>query len=183
MNKALIVIDAQDDFTYGVLGTAQAIEALNLITEAVEYATANGMEIFYTRDTHKDAEEYKNTQEGKLLPVPHCIAGTHGWQLCREALPREFDRASIIDKSTFGTLGWNRFCRLSTLDEIWICGFCTDICVIANFQIIKTLYPNVKIHIIQDACAGTTVAKHGNALCVMESCQAHISTLEELTRV
>lgn len=181
MSKALIVIDAQEDFVRGPLGTVQAVAALANITEAVEFATNNGMEIFYTRDTHKSEKDYLKRLEGLMLPTPHCIQGTSGWQLCREALPREFDTANIIDKYTFGTIGWNRFSRLSTFEEIWICGFCTDICVISNFQILKALYPEVPIYVVQDACAGTTPEKHNAALDVMRSCQAYVMDLGDLT--
>lgn len=180
MRKALIVIDAQEDFTYGSLGTAEAIEALKIIERAVEYATDNDMEIIYTRDTHKDEESYLQSLEGKTLPVPHCLSQTKGWQLCMEVLPRNFDNATVINKSTFGTLDWNLRGNLACNDAIWICGFCTDICVMANFQILKTLYRNTPICVIKDACAGTTPEKHQAALSVMTSCQAVIASLDKL---
>ena len=181
MNKILIVIDAQEDFVYGPLGTAHAIQALSTITKAVEFATDNNMKIVYTRDSHVDAQTYLNRQEGRCLPVPHCINGTKGWSLCREVLPRNFDKAKVIDKINFGTTEWRMHneCFVGK-DEIWICGFCTDICVMANFQIIKALYPEVPIAIISDACAGTTKGLHESALDVMRSCQARIATLEYL---
>ena len=153
MNKALIIIDAQEDFTRGALRNEKAIAALPVITSAVEYATNERIKIYYTRDTHYSVESYLKSQEGRKLPVPHCINDTHGWDLCREVLPRCFDRAKIIDKKAFGTIEWKMLPELDTYDEVWMCGFCTDICVSANFQIIKALYPELPIVIISDACS------------------------------
>ena len=178
MSKALIVIDAQEDFTYGALGTVEAIEALPVITKAVEYATDNDMKIYYTRDTH-DKSTYFQTQEGRNLPVEHCIKNTNGWRLCRDVLPRNFSDALIIEKKNFGTIRWNMLPELQNYEEIWICGFCTDICVMANFQIIKVLFPEVSIVIIEDACAGTTPETHKAALEVMRQCQAKILSFDD----
>lgn len=180
MNRALVVIDAQEDFTYGVLGSAHAVAALPVITKAVELATKKGMSIYYTRDTHANLEKYETSQEGRKLPIPHCIRDTDGWRLCREVLPRDFDKAKIINKRSFGTMEWDKQNTMGGQDEIWICGFCTDICVMANFQIIKAMFPEIPIVIIKDACAGTTPELHNAALKVMESCQAQISSYEEV---
>lgn len=180
MNRALIVIDAQEDFTYGVLGTPHAIEALPVITKVVDLATEKGMNIYYTRDTHVGIEKYKASQEGRVLPVPHCIIDTDGWRLCREVLPRDFDKAIIINKRNFGTMEWKMQSTLGGQDEIWLCGFCTDVCVMSNFQIIKALFPDIPIVIIKDACAGTTPELHNAALKVMESCQAMVSNYEDV---
>ena len=180
MERALIIIDAQEDFTRGTLRNEEAIEALPVITEVVECATRQRMKIYYTKDTHHGIEPYLNSQEGRNLPIPHCIYDTNGWDLCREVLPRDFDRAQVIEKHNFGTIEWKMLPELNRYDEIWMCGFCTDICVSANFQIIKALYPEVPIVIVSDACAGVTPDLHSAALKVMESCQARILTWKEL---
>ena len=168
-NKVLVVIDAQEDFTRGALRNEEAIAALPTISEIVDYACLNfSHPTIYTKDTHN--EDYLETQEGKLLPIPHCIKGTKGNQICREALT---DRCEIYTKSQFGFTFWDTR-ALGNMDEIWICGFCTDICVMANFQILKATYPHIPIYVIEDACAGVTPELHEAALKVMKSCQAHI---------
>ena len=176
MNKVLIIIDAQEDFTRGALRNEEAIKALPVIRDIVDYAYENfDRNIIYTKDTHIKGA-YEHTQEGRNLPVPHCIRDTKGWQICPEAL---CDKADIIEKNRFGSNDW---CTktLDTADEIWMCGFCTDICVSANFQIIKARYPEVPIVVIEDACAGVTPELHEAALKVMKSCQAKVMKWAEL---
>lgn len=175
MNKLLIVIDAQEDFTREALCNEEAIKALPVIREIVDYAYENfDRKTIYTKDTHGDA--YLKTQEGKNLPVPHCIRDTKGWQICPEALT---DKCEIYEKHSFGFKSWD-VKALGTLDEIWLCGFCTDICVSANFQILKASYPEVPIVVIEDACAGVTPELHEAALKVMKSCQARIVKWSDL---
>ena len=179
MDKVLIVIDAQEDFTRGALKNDQAITALSKIKEVVDYVSDRGIKVIYTADTHD--ENYLNTQEGKNLPISHCIFGTKGWDICAEARQSKGSKAPIIiRKNTFGTTNWGALSFYGDDAEIWICGFCTDICVIANFQIIKALYPERKITIIEDACAGTTPALHRAALKVMQSCQARVIKWDKL---
>ena len=178
MNKALIVIDAQEDFTRGALRNEEAIKALDTINRLVKYARANCFEhVIYTADTHTN--DYLNTQEGKNLPVSHCISGTEGWELCPEVL-RDAEKDLLICKPSFGYNGWQKL-PFEDLDEIVMCGFCTDICVIANFQVIKSQFPEIPIAIIRDACAGVTPELHEAALKVMKSCQANIQTMREYT--
>ena len=180
MDKVLIVIDAQEDFTRGALRNEKAITALSKIHEAVGYAQEHDIPIVYTMDTHDDS--YLETQEGTNLPVPHCITGTSGHNICPEAMIDESKAKKypkFIKKKTFGTVNWGCLNFYSDA-EIWMCGFCTDICVMANFQIIKALYPERKITIIEDACAGTTPTLHKAALKVMESCQAQVTKWDKL---
>ena len=177
MNKQLIVIDAQEDFVRGALRNEEAIAALPVIREAVAYASRNfDRDIIYTKDTHN--KDYLETQEGRNLPYPHCIKGSDGWKICPEVLA---EKSKIIEKNTFGSRLWDMQC-LDTVDEIWLCGFCTDICVSANFQILKSTYPEVPIVVIEDACAGVTKELHEAALKVMKSCQARITALSELIK-
>lgn len=177
MNKVLIVVDAQEDFTRGALRNEDAIAALPKIKEIAEFARDNHFEIFYTMDTHGD--DYLNTQEGKNLPVPHCIHMTPGWQVCPEV---KVEPAKVIRKGSFGFARWDAFPVVGAADEVWICGFCTDICVSANFQIIKAMYPEVPIVVIDDACAGVAPAAHKAALKVMQSCQARVVKWDKLKK-
>jgi len=175
MNKVLVVIDAQEDFTRGALHNEEAIKALPIIKEIVSYAYNNfNRKIIYTKDTH--TETYLLTQEGKNLPIKHCIRGTEGWRICPEVLIEE---SEIIEKHSFGSTFWDMK-ALGSVDELWICGFCTDICVSANFQIIKATYPGLPIVVIEDACAGTSPEMHEAALKVMKSCQARIVKWNDL---
>lgn len=181
MNKVLIIVDAQEDFTRGALRNEEAINALPTIEDIIWFAEINHMPTIYTADTHED--DYLETQEGKNLPVPHCIYGTPGWKICEEASNRS--NKIILNKESFGSLQWDSWRAnqlLVNADEIWICGFCTDICVSANFQIIKATYPEVPIVVIEDACAGVTPELHEAALKVMKSCQARIVKWSELKK-
>ena len=182
MNKVLIVIDAQEDFTRGALRNEAAIQTLPVIHDIVEFAANNNMTITYTADTH--GEDYLESQEGNNLPIPHCIYRTPGWDICGEVINIDYPH-TVIMKETFGYTGWDKKYnvisqKLATADEIWLCGFCTDICVSANFQLLKAFYPEVPIVVIQDACAGVTPELHYAALKVMKSCQARIVEWEKL---
>jgi len=184
-NKILIVIDVQEDFARGSLRNGEAIKALPVIHKAVVYANEHfkSPSVLYTLDTHTD--EYLTTQEGKNLPVPHCIHHTDGWGLCPEAVPGGVTPHTLC-KGAFGSLELanGSFSRdIQTADEIWLCGFCTDICVSANFQILKAAYPEIPIVVIEDACAGVTPELHDAALKVMQSCQARIARLDELIKL
>lgn len=175
MNKLLIVIDAQEDFTRGSLRNEEAIAALPVIRDVVSYAYRNfERRMIYTKDTH--FENYLETQEGKNLPVRHCIRGSNGWRLCTEVL---CEKSKILEKPTFGYKEWDTE-SFGDLNEIWLCGFCTDICVMANFQIIKAHHPEIPIVVIEDGCAGTTPELHEAALKVLASCQARVVKWDEL---
>lgn len=178
-NIVLIVIDAQEDFTRGAFRNEEAIQALPKIAEVIKYIREDTEgRIYYTMDTH--TSNYLYTLEGKNLPIPHCIAGTPGWEICPEV---RTPNMIIYEKSSFGYNGWHWNSMLEDADEIWLCGFCTDICVSANFQIIKASYPNIPIVVIEDACAGVTPEHHEAALKVMQSCQATVVKWNELKEV
>ena len=178
MNKILIVVDAQEDFVRGALRNEEAIKALPVLQEVVKYADSEEMHIFYTMDTH--FSNYAETQEGRRLPVEHCIRFSDGWQICKEVASKKPLNVDIISKPTFGSMRWQFEDAFKTAKEVWICGFCTDICVSANFQIVKACFPEVPITIIEDACAGVTPELHKAALDVMRSCQADVKTWKEL---
>lgn len=176
--KTLIVIDMQVDFVTGVLGTPEAIAILPNVKRKIEEYIANGDEVIFTRDTHFD--DYLDTSEGRHLPVPHCIKGTDGWQVCSEIDVAECEH---INKFTFGVSDWS---CVSRNDETGLCvvdrkfesieliGVCTDICVASNALILKAMYPEVEITVDASCCAGVTPDAHKAALTTMKSCQINV---------
>jgi nicotinamidase-related amidase len=167
--KALIVIDMQNDFVDGALGSA---EAQAIVPNVVEKVRTWPMEdcLAFTRDTHYD--HYMTTLEGQLLPVPHCIKDTDGWQIIDELLPYA-EESDVIDKETFGYEFWANT-RLEECDEIHLCGLCTDICVVSNALALRMFYPDMPIIVDASCCAGVTPEKHLAALEVMKSCQIEV---------
>lgn len=170
MQDALIVIDMQNDFIDGSLGTPEAQEIVLKVGAKIENYIANGKKVFYTRDTHFDG--YLGTLEGKKLPVEHCIFGREGWKLHR-FLPVLDEGDNLICKTTFGYLGWKEQLNCS-FKSYEICGLCTDICVVSNALILRAMYPNDEIVCDASCCAGTTPEKHKAALEVMKSCQIDV---------
>ena len=166
MRKILLVIDMQNDFIDGALGT---LEAQSIVPEVKRVIDNFSGDIYFTRDTH--GTDYAETQEGRNLPVPHCINGTDGWQIT-SVLNTEKARA-IIDKPTFGYLPIaDEIAKLGKdIEEITLIGLCTDICVISNAMILKAAFPETKISVISSACAGVTPQSHLNALEAMKICQ------------
>jgi len=174
MSKMLIVIDMQNDFVDGALGTAQAQAIVPKVIEKIK--TFKG-QVLYTRDTHD--EDYLESQEGQKLPVPHCIYGTKGWALVPEidAMAKE-NNSLIFDKPTFGSLALagclNGIHKVAKIDELELVGLCTDICVISNALLLKATMPDVKITVDAACCAGVTPQSHQNALEAMKMCQVDI---------
>lgn len=165
MKKTLIVIDMQNDFIDGSLGTAEAQAIVENVKIKINEYIKRGDEVIFTRDTH--GEDYLQTPEGKKLPVEHCIKGTHGWQIADGLM---VDGAKIIDKPTFGYTGWNNM----KLDEVELVGLCTDICVVSNALILKALFPDATISVDPWCCAGVTPETHTSALETMKMCQIDV---------
>ncbi len=167
MKKALIIIDMQRDFVDGALANpmAQAI-----VPAIVEYANSFDGDVIATRDTH--AENYLESSEGKRLPVVHCVHGTLGHEIVPEisALLTK-KNAKIVDKPTFGYLGWD---FLKDYDEVTLVGTCTDICVVSNALVLKAKFPDLNVRVNGALCAGTTTENHQAALQVMACCQVEI---------
>ncbi len=163
--KTLIVVDMQNDFIDGSLGTKEALAIVDNVKAKIKEYKENGDEVIFTRDTHH--ENYMETNEGHYLPVVHCIENTEGWEI-REGL--YFEGAKIIDKPAFGYTGWGNF----KFDEIEIIGLCTDICVVSNALILKALNPEIKISVDPKCCAGVTPDSHNAALETMKMCQIEI---------
>lgn len=162
--KYLIVVDMQVDFITGSLGSKLA-EAI--VPNVVEKVKNYDGKVIFTRDTH--FADYMQTQEGKKLPVEHCIKDTDGWQICDELRPF-VDTA--VDKKTFGSVDLP--VMIVDADEIELCGLCTDICVISNAMILKATFPEVKITVDSKCCAGVTVESHNTALDAMKAVQIEI---------
>lgn len=171
MRKILIVVDMQNDFVHGVLGSA---EAQAIVPNVVKKIRSVGAEdkVILTRDTHY--ADYMNSLEGKYLPVEHCIKGTEGWQFIPELLDLKAD--GVVNKYTFGCRDWPEIFELEDIDilEFELCGVCTDICVVSNALALRMFYPDVKITVDASCCAGVTPEKHKAALEVMKSCQIEV---------
>jgi nicotinamidase-related amidase len=175
--KVLIVIDMQHDFVDGILGTPEARAIVPAVAEKVKEYIKNDGVVIYTRDTHFDF--YLETMEGKHLPVPHCINGTYGWQIVSDVYNCD---SEIVDKLTFGSYGvadvitpaCGRKFESIDIESIELCGVCTDICVISNALIIKSVYHDTPIIVDSKCCAGVTPEKHAAALEVMRSCQIDV---------
>ena len=168
--KILVVVDMQNDFIDGALGTKEAVQIVEKVRERIEQAVNDGVQIVYTRDTH--TEEYLSTQEGKKLPVVHCVKGTKGWEISDRVYK---DGYPVIDKSSFGSLELAEWVQSrGNIDEIELIGLCTDICVISNAMILKAKLPEAAISVNASCCAGVTPQSHANALEAMKMCQIDI---------
>ena len=169
MKKILIVVDMQNDFIDGALGTAEAVSIVPYVKEVIENFDGK---VFFTRDTHFD--NYMQTEEGKNLPVPHCIKGTHGWQIRAEL--DALRKTEPIDKITFGSTELMDVLRgEGEIESITFVGLCTDICVISNAMLAKANFPEVPLTVDAKGCAGVTPESHTRALEAMKICQIKIA--------
>ena len=165
--KYLIVVDMQNDFITGALGSADAVAILPAVLEKVK--TFDG-EVIFTRDTH--GENYLATQEGRRLPVAHCIRGTAGWEIADVLKPYV---KVVLDKPTFGAAALPALLqRMGEVQRIELCGLCTDICVISNAMLLKSAFPETPISVDAAACAGVTPESHQTALCAMRAVQIDV---------
>lgn len=191
--KALIVVDMQNDFLTGALANPEGVKAIPAVLREInkDYDV-----VIATKDTHFDESVkefmpegtmfYNDSLEGKNLPVPHCIKFTKGWEIdpvilsaCKNA--KEFH---TIEKCTFGWDGWKNYLekwrasdlfeKWKDLNEITLVGVCTDICVVSNALMLRAAFPNMKINVVANACAGVTIEKHNAALETMRSCQINV---------
>ena len=186
--KMLVVIDMQNDFVTGALGTKEAREIVPVVKQKIADAVEDpDTFVVFTKDTHD--ENYKDTLEGIKLPVEHCIKGTDGWEIIPELKELVGNgRSLVLHKNTFGNISW-AFYDLDSLThlkdpnesvnptgdfEIEICGLCTDICVVTNALILRTRYPNTKIVVDRNATAGVTPESKEAALLTMKMCQIDI---------
>lgn len=178
--RFLVVVDMQNDFIDGVLGTP---EARAILPKVIEKVAAFDGEIVATMDSH--GKDYLETQEGTLLPIKHCICGERGWDM-PDKLYQVMEKdnwASTFSKGTFGSVRLAEYLRAvndarAKIDEVILVGLCTDICVISNAMLIKAFLPEVKITVDAACCAGVTPESHNNALAAMKMCQINIENWE-----
>ena len=168
MAKILVVVDMQNDFIDGALGTAEAVAIVPYVKSLIEGFDGR---VFFTRDTH--FENYMETEEGKNLPVPHCIKGTEGWKIRAEL--DVLRRTEAIDKLTFGSRELvDVLSREGEIESITFVGLCTDICVISNAILVKSFYPEIPLTVDARGCAGVTPESHARALEAMRMCQIRV---------
>lgn len=167
MQNILIVVDMQNDFIDGALGTP---EATLIVPKVKDVILSHKGRVIFTKDTH--SSEYLSTLEGKNLPIEHCIRGTQGWEIC-DAL-KDYTN-EVIEKPTFGSTGLADLLKnehqANPIGKITLVGLCTDICVISNALLLKATLPEVEIEVLSGACAGVTPESHKNALNAMKMCQ------------
>lgn len=169
MKKVLIVIDMQNDFIDGSLGTKEAVAIVPHVIEKIKsYAPED---VFATQDTHP--QNYLETQEGRNLPVEHCIKGTPGWDIQKD-IAALIPEDHVFLKPTFGSVDLAKAMTKLEPDEIELVGLCTDICVISNALMLKAYMPEVPISVDASCCAGVTPEKHDAALETMRSCQIRV---------
>ena len=166
MKKTLIEVDMQKDFVDGALGSKEAVAIVDNVKAKIAEYRKNGDQIIFTRDTHQT--DYMSTNEGKYLPVEHCIEGTEGWEIIPEL---EVADAVVINKPTFGYLNWKDY----SFEEVELIGLCTDICVVSNALIIKAQFPEIKVSVDASCCAGVTPESHAAALTTMKMCQVEVA--------
>ena len=171
MQDILVVVDMQNDFIDGALGTKEAVAIIPKVEEKIRNFKGT---VLFTRDTHETW--YLDTQEGKKLPIPHCIRDTEGWQIRREL--DDLRKTEPIDKETFGSTDLAAdLVAMNIEDEIGsitFVGLSTDICVISNALLVKASLPEVPIIVDTKCCAGVTPESHENALKAMEVCQIEV---------
>lgn len=168
MSKILIVVDMQNDFIDGALGTKEAAAIVPYVKDVIESFDGK---VYFTRDTH--FENYMETQEGANLPVPHCIKDTDGWQISAEL--DALRRTEAIDKLTFGSSALVDVLKAEKdIESITFVGLCTDICVISNAMVVKAFFPEVPLIVDAKGCAGVSPESHQRALEAMKVCQIKI---------
>lgn len=179
MKNILVIVDMQNDFTSGVLGNPECEAAVANVVDVIKGKEYD--QIYLTRDTHN--ENYLETQEGKNLPVVHCVENTDGWQIrpeITEAINHKYNsNVHFVDKHSFGSLYLANRLRDEYFDEqenveITLIGVCTGICVISNAMLIKAALPEAKVKVIERACACVTPESHKNAIDAMKMCQINI---------
>lgn len=164
----LIVVDMQNDFIGGSLANQAAQNIVNNVEKLVKNYDGR---VIFTRDTH--LSNYLDTQEGKKLPVMHCIQNTFGWEICDQL--KGYVK-NVVNKNTFGSTELPNFIANfnEPIDKIELCGLCTDICVIANAIIIKSFFPEIPVTVYASCCAGVTTQSHNTALAAMKALQIEV---------
>lgn len=170
MKKLLVVVDMQNDFIDGSLGSPEAQSIVENVKARIESYMQAGDDVVFTLDTHE--ADYLDTLEGKNLPVVHCVKGTPGWEI--NALLKDYP-GKRFEKNTFGSVECAHYVAVTGYDEIELIGLCTDICVISNALLMKATVPATPIKVNSSCCAGVTPESHRNALEAMKMCQIQIT--------
>lgn len=169
----LLVIDLQNDFVDGALGNKGNDKIVKPIENLVENFDG---EVIFTRDTHD--ENYLESLEGSHLPVKHCIKNSKGWQIRIDTKNHK-----IIDKPSFGSYELVEYLKKlnekEKIENIYMVGICTDICVLSNAILIKNALLNTEVTVIEDLCKATNEKNHKIALEAMKSCQVNILNSKE----
>lgn len=167
--KILVVVDMQNDFIDGTLGTPEAVAIVPRVIDKIKEYEMRGDLVIYTKDTHY--ENYSETREGRLLPVSHCIKGTPGHDIPKEILR---GHETVFEKLTFGSVELPTYLSGLDFDEIELVGLCTDICVVSNALMIKAHFPEREVSVDSACCAGVTPDTHNAALTTMKMCQINV---------
>ena len=168
MKKCIIVVDMQNDFIDGSLGTKEAQAMLPRLAAKLE--KAEGIDLIFTQDTHK--ADYLSTQEGKNFPVEHCIKPGKGWEIAEALQPFVAKAKAVIEKPAFGSLELIK--AAEGYDEAELTGLCTDICVVSNALLLKAAFPEKDISVKESCCAGVSPETHSAAISTMKCCQIDI---------
>jgi len=170
MRNVLVVVDMQNDFIDGALGTKEAEAIVNNVIDKIKNFEG---EVIFTRDTH--FENYLDTQEGRKLPVKHCIKDSEGWEIREDIDKLRNGDMQVFDKPTFGSVELaNYLSENNELESVTLIGLCTDICVISNAMLVKAFMPEIKVIVDAKCCAGVTPQSHNNALEAMKMCQIEV---------
>lgn len=169
----LVITDAQLDFTYGALGTTQAIRILPAMRRFIR--NFRGKKV-WTKDTHQN--DYLNTQEGRLLPVPHTVFMTKGWRIDPTLAPLVREDTPVFEKDIFGSMALYEYVKANHFNRVFLIGFCTGICVISNGVIARTADPEVEVHVIGNLCACVNAQTHRTALDAMRTLQMYIDKID-----
>ena len=171
MRELLVVVDMQTDFVDGALGTKEAQNIVENVVSKVKSAKECGKDIIFTMDTHQ--ENYSETQEGKKLPIAHCIKGSKGWEIIPK-LQKLTQDCMILEKPSFGSRELAQWAEKGDFSSIELVGLCTDICVISNALLLKAYLPETPVSVDASCCAGVSPESHNNALEAMKMCQIDV---------
>lgn len=175
MKKLLVVVDMQQDFVFGTLGSVQARAILPRVNARIKEARNGAVSLAYTMDTHQP--DYLQTREGRNLPVPHCVKDTEGWALCPE-LSNTLEGAKAFYKPSFGSVDLGEYVRNEGFDQVELIGVCTGICVLSNAVLIKAHAPETEVIVDSALCACVSPESHQTALKAMELLQITVANVE-----
>ena len=176
--KILVVVDMQNDFITGPLGSADAEAIVPAVKARVsDYLCSNDTQVIFTRDTHYP-ESYDSLIEGKKLPIPHCYKDTYGWEVIPELMEeadKEKTKVRFVNKTHFGSVDLMEYIEAhDNIEYVEICGVCTDICVVSNALILKASRKDFPVLVNAKLCAGTNKEHHDAALLTMKNCHVDV---------